>query len=66
MLLVNVLLPTQISFTFWLQLISPFCWLQITMVQTWIQAIALLMDSLLAPHYLGLGVWKGFYSRFRL
>jgi len=42
------------------------------MVQTWIQTIALLgcevlplsLDCLLTPHYLGLGVGKGFYSRF--
>ena len=36
------------------------------MVQTWVQADALLMDSLLAPHYLGLGVFKAFTPALRI
>ena len=36
------------------------------MVQTCLQAIALLMDSLLAPHYLGLGVFKAFTPALRI
>ena len=66
MLLVEYRIANLLSFAFWLQPVIPFGWFLVTMVQSWIQAVALLMDSLLARTTIGLGVLKAFTPALRI
>jgi hypothetical protein len=66
MLQVNPIVAYLLSFAFWLQPISPFGCLALTMVRSWIQVYTLFLGSLLARTAIRLGVLKAFTPALRI